>query len=131
MNAKKTLIASLTALSVAALVGCTDTDADVASANISKASEQFEVSRRIVAINGITDKYLFTIEGKCSMEYPENRTEIICKLGDGSLVKHVVRQSDNVALIMEQTDGTNVSTDHYRVIFKPEVLVPNFDRPAR
>ena len=121
-------VATAIALSAIALAGCS-TDADVASANISKASEQFEVSRRIVAINGITDKYLFTIEGKCSMEYPDNRTEIICKLADGSLVKHVVRQSDNVALIMEQTDGTNVSTDHYRVIFKPESIVPNVDRP--
>lgn len=109
-------------------LGCSS-DADVSSSNISKASEQFEVSRRIIAINGVTDKYLFQIEGKCSMEYPENRTEIVCKLADGKFVKHVVRQSDNVALIMEQTDGTQVSTDHYRVIFKPEVIVPNVDRP--
>ena len=26
-------------------------------------------------------------------------------------------------------DGKNVSTDHYRVIFKPEVIVPDVDRP--
>ena len=120
--------AAVTLAAAGLLAGCS-TDADVASDNISKASEQFEVSRRIVAINGITDKYLFEITGKCSMEYPDNRTEIICKLADGSLVKHVVRQSDNVALIMEQTDGTKVSTDQYRVIFKPEVIVPNVDRP--
>lgn len=128
MNHNKIAIASAAVLIAAGLASCSS-DADVASENISKASEQFEVSRRIVAINGITDKYLFTVEGKCSMEYPDNRTEIICKLNDGSLVKHVVRQSDNVTLIMEQTDGTNVSTDHYRVIFKPEVIIPNVYRP--
>lgn len=128
MNRNKIVIASAAVLIAAGLASCSS-DADVASENISKASEQFEVSRRIVAINAITDKYLFTVEGKCSMEYPDNRTEIICKLNDGSLVKHVVRQSDNVTLIMEQTDGTNVSTDHYRVIFKPEVIIPNVDRP--
>lgn len=128
MNIKKIAITTIAALSVIGLAGCSS-DADVASKNISKASEQFEVSRRIVAINAITDKYLFTVEGKCSMEYPDNRTEIVCKLNDGSLVKHVVRQSDNVTLIMEQTDGTYVSTDQYRVIFKPEVIIPNIDRP--
>lgn len=131
MSPRKIAAAVAVLFSVLALVltACTDTDADVGTANIKKASEQFEVNRRIVAINGVTDKYLFTIEGRCSMEYPENRTEITCKLADGSLVMHVIRQSDNVALIMEQTDGTEVSTDRYRVIFKPEALVPNFDRP--
>ena len=35
------------------LTACSD--ADVASRNLSKASDQFEVSRRIVFFNGITD----------------------------------------------------------------------------
>lgn len=128
MNCKKIAAVTIAAVSVLGLaVGCSS-DADVGTANIKKASEQFEVNRRIVAINGVTDKYLFTIEGRCSMEYPDNRTEITCKLDDGTLVMHVVRQSDNVALIMEQTNGTAVSTDQYRVIFKPESIVPNVDR---
>ncbi|QFP94841.1 hypothetical protein SEA_MARSHAWN_55 [Mycobacterium phage Marshawn] len=124
----KGLAAAVAAATAVTVVGCSS-DADVASDNLSKASEQFEVSRRIVAINGVTDKYLFVVEGRCSLEYPENRTEIVCKLDDGNLIKHVVRQSDNVTLIMEQTNGTAVSTDHYRVIFKPEVIIPNVDRP--
>ncbi|EHB47632.1 hypothetical protein MycrhDRAFT_5758 [Mycolicibacterium rhodesiae JS60] len=127
---KKIIATTVAAVALAlGLAGCTDTDADVASANISKASEQFEVSRRIVAVNTFTDKYLLIVEGKCSLEYPDLKTEIICKLDDGALVKHVVRQSDNVTVFVEQTTGTTVSTDHYRVIFKPEAIVPNFDRP--
>lgn len=126
----KKIIATAAALLVGAgvLTACSS-DADVATENLKKASEQFEVSRRIVAINGITDKYLFSVEGKCSMEYPDNRTEITCRLDDGSTVMHVLRHSDNVTLLMEQTTGTQVSTDQYRVIFKPESLVPNVDRP--
>lgn len=124
MRARRTVAA--VALVGAVLTGCS-TDADIASENISKASEQFEVTRRIVAINGITDKYLFVVEGLCSLEYPDGRTEIICKLEDGSLVKHVVRHSDNVTLLMEQTTGTQVSTEQYRVIFAPDSLVPNVD----
>lgn len=130
MKLKKIAAVSVAAASVITLASCsTDTDADVGTKNIKTASEQFEVSRRIVAINGITDKYLFSIEGKCSLEYYDVKTEITCKLADGNLVMHVVRHSDNVALIVEQTDGVAVSTDHYRVIFKPETIVPNFDRP--
>lgn len=118
------------ALLSGAASGC-DTDADVASQNISTASEQFQIARRIVVINTITDKYLMTVEGKCSLEYYDGppKTEIICKLNDGTLVKHVVQRSDNVVVMVEQTTGTKVSTDQYTVIFKPEALVPNFDRP--
>lgn len=43
-------------------------DADVASENLSRAAEQFEVVRRVVFINGITDTYMLTIEGRCSIE---------------------------------------------------------------
>lgn len=127
MNKKIALVIVVVGL-LFGLTACFDSDADVASKNISTASEQFEISRRIVVINTITDKYLMTVEGKCSLEYGD-KTEIICKLKDGSLVKHVVQRSDNVTVMVEQTTGTSVSTDQYRVIFKPEALVPNFDRP--
>ncbi|ANA85768.1 hypothetical protein SEA_AXYM_62 [Gordonia phage Axym] len=111
-----------------ALTGCSS-DADVADKNLKKAAEQFEISRRITVINAITDKYLLVVEGKCSLEFPDGRNEIICKLNDGSFVKHHVLKADNVFVMSEQTSGTKVSTDHYRVIFKPEVVVPNIDRP--
>lgn len=115
--------------SVALLSGCTTTDADMVNENIKTAAEQFEISRRIVAINGVTDKYLLVVEGRCSLEWPESRADIICKLADGSYIKHTVHLSDNVTVMSEQTNGTAVSSDHYRVIFRPEAIVPNVDRP--
>ncbi|HYJ20826.1 MAG TPA: hypothetical protein VEW07_02235, partial [Solirubrobacterales bacterium] len=54
------------ALAPIALAACGDSDADVASHNLSKAAEQFEIERRVVFFNGITDKYLLLIEGLCS-----------------------------------------------------------------
>lgn len=48
-----------------ALTGCAD-DAAVASRNLVKAADNFEVNRRIVFYNGITDSYMLTIEGFCS-----------------------------------------------------------------
>lgn len=53
-------------LSLATLAAC-ERPADVASRNLSYAADRFEVIRRIVFFNGITDKYLMSIEGLCSL----------------------------------------------------------------
>lgn len=121
---------SLVIIGIAALAvsGCSS-DADVAGSNLSKAAEQFEVNRRITVVNGITDKYMMLVEGRCSLEFPDNRVEIVCKLKNNSFVKHHVIKSDNVFVMSEQINGTAVDTDQYRVIFKPEALIPNVDRP--
>lgn len=110
------------------LAGC-DSDADVASQNISKAADQFEINRRIVFVNGITDKYLMVIEGKCSIKDENKQLEVTCKLGDNAYKKHFLGLSDNVTYFAEQLEGVNVSRWHYRVIFRPESLIPDIDRP--
>ena len=49
------------------LTACMEDDAEVASKNVSNAADNFEVGRRIVVFNGITDKYLMEIVGVCSI----------------------------------------------------------------
>lgn len=64
---KQLILLSLTAIIIfITLAGCTS-EADTASYNLSKSADTFEVQRRIVFFNGITDKYLLTIEGLCSL----------------------------------------------------------------
>lgn len=125
------LLAAVLAFPVFA--GCTETDADVAAKNISKAAEQFEVQRRIVFINGITDEYLLVIEGLCSVETSDSALggslEVTCKVSKGKFKKHFLGLSDNVTYLVEQVESVNASTTRYRVIFKPETIVPNIDRP--
>lgn len=122
------------ALSAMAIGGCAS-DADVASDNVSKAAEQFEVQRRIVFFNGITDRYLLVIEGLCDIEDEAEgaQLEVTCKVnddgGDGEFKKDFLGLSDNVSYFVEQTRPIGVDTTHYRVIFKPETIVPDFDRP--
>lgn len=120
-------------LLVLLLAGCSDSDADVASKNVSKAAEQFEVFRRIVFFNGITDKYLLVIEGRCSVETSDSALggslEVTCKLPDGRFKKSFLGLSDNVSYLVEQPEGVSASTTRYRVIFKPETIIPNLDRP--
>ncbi len=129
MRSVKALIASVMLVPALALAGCA-TDADVASENLSKAADQFEIDRRIVFFNGITDKYLLVIEGKCSItaDTGAQKLDVTCKTG-GQFKKHFLGLSDNVSYFVEQVEGANVSTDHYRVIFKPEIIVPDIDRP--
>lgn len=130
MNAKKIIAASLVAAGGLALTSCA-TDADVVSKNISKAADQFEIGRRVVFVNGITDKYLLSIEGRCNIADDGNQLEVVCKTSGGEYKKHFLGLSDNVTYFVEQLEPANVSADHYRVIFKPEFIVPDIDRQLR
>ena len=127
-KAMKISAVSLAALAVLGLAGCAS-DSDVVSENLSKAADQFEIERRIIFFNGITDTYLLTIEGRCSIKDDGNQLEVTCKTVGGEYKKHFLGLSDNVSYVAEQIESANVSADHYRVIFKPEVIVPDVDRP--
>jgi protein involved in sex pheromone biosynthesis len=61
---RKTAAVIITALASVALLSACSSDAKTASDNLSKAADNFEVQRRIVFFNGITDKYLMTVEGR-------------------------------------------------------------------
>ncbi len=122
----KAAAVGLAVIAVGSLLAGCSSDADVVSHNLSKDAEQFKVNRRIVAINNFTDKYLFMVEGRCSIEF-NTATEVICLLENGTYTKHYVQRGDNTTVIAEQTNGTTADTDHYTVIFKPEVIVPNVE----
>ena len=108
------------------VVGC-QTDAQVASQNLSKAAEMFEIDRRIVFYNGITDTYMLTIEGRCSITPSSDKITVTCKTGDGEYKKHYLGLSDNVTYFAEQLDSADVSASRYKVIFKPLSIIPDVD----
>ena len=123
---KKLTIAALAATSLLALTGCQD-DAQVASYNISKAADNFEIDRRIVFYNGITDTYMLTIEGRCSIEDQTTQLEVTCKIGHNAFKKHFLGLSDNVTYFAEQLETADVSVYHHRVTFKPQEILPDID----
>jgi hypothetical protein len=110
------------------LQGC-DSAANVASKNLSKAADSFEVSRRVVFYNGITGEYMLTVEGLCSLgNYDSNnQLSITCKVGPEQYKKHFLGLSDNVTYFVEQMEPSKASVYHYRVIFKPSTILPNID----
>ena len=128
MNKRSLSLVALVVLGVFGLTGCPD-QASVASENLSTAADNFEVDRRIVFFNGITDTYLMTIEGKCSIEADgsDGQLEVTCKIGDDQYKKHFLGLSDNVSYFVEQVEGEKVSTYNYRVIFRPETIVPDIE----
>ncbi len=125
MNKRLAILALPLALFAAA---CTDSEADTANENLSKAAENFEVPRRIVGINGITDTALFSVEGFCSYEVPDDGTfEAICKNEDGTIERTTLYLSDNVTFVSTQLRGVKVDLFNPRIIFRPETIIPNFD----
>lgn len=127
---KKTLlpmaVSLVVSLAVVTLGGCSSA-ADKANSNLSKAAENFEVPRRIVGINGITDKVLFSVEGFCSYETQNGNFEAICKQPDGSITRTTMGLSDNVTFLSTQLGGKKVNLFRSRVIFRPETIIPDFD----
>jgi hypothetical protein len=119
----RTILCATTLLSL--LAGCND--ADVASRNLSTAADNFEVTRRIVFYNGITGDYILTIEGLCSKgnDDTERKVSFTCKVGPNQFKKHYLGVSDNVTWFMEQMEPAPASVYHYRVVFKPSVIVPD------
>jgi hypothetical protein len=118
----------LLAAPVLALIACVP-DAQIASQNLSKAADMFEIDRRVVFYNGITDTYMLTIEGRCSIEKDgaDVQLEVTCKTGPNQYKKHFLGISDNVTYFVEQLETADVSVYHYRVIFKPQSILPDVD----
>ena len=106
--------------------GCDD--AKIASHNLSKAADNFEIQRRIIFYNGITDSYMLVIEGRCSL-YDDGmgQLEVVCKISDREYTKHFLGLSDNVTYFAEQLQSVDVSTYHHRITFKPQSILPDID----
>lgn len=126
MNKAKTIAAAL--IGAASILGASacSSDADMASRNISTAADNFEVNRLIVGINGITDKVLFSVEGRCSITR-DGDLIVTCKHGPNDYRKHILGLSQNVTFVSTQLDGIDASVYHTRIILKPENILPNFD----
>jgi hypothetical protein len=121
----KKIITAILGLSL--LTACQD-DAQIASRNLSKAADMFEITRRVVFYNGITGDYILNIEGRCSIEGGRGtQLAVTCKTGPQAFKKHFLGLSDNVTFFAEQLAAKDVSVYHYRVVFKPQTILPDVD----
>lgn len=124
MRIKKYLAALVMAgIAVTGLSACTS-DADVVNENLNKDADNFKVNRRVVFYNAILDKYIMSVEGFCSVDPGDgNRMTVTCKVGN-EYKRNALGKSDNVLWWYEQLETRNVSANHYKVVFKPSVIIP-------
>lgn len=118
----------IAALAATALLAACERPADVASRNLSMAADNFEVMRRVVFYNGITDAYILEVTGFCSIgnDNTANQFTITCKDATG-FKKHFLGLSDNVTYFAEQVEAENVSTFHTRVLWRPQAILPDIN----
>ena len=117
---------ALAFIAIPMLAAC-QRDADVASYNLSQAADMFEIDRRVVFYNGITSDYILQLEGRCSIKDQSKQLEVTCKTGPDQYKKHFLGLSDNVTYFAEQINSKGVSVYHYRVVFKPQTIIPDVD----
>jgi hypothetical protein len=127
MNMKRKFLTTIIIFVAVILVACTE--ADTVSHNLSKSADSFEVQRRVVFFNGITDEYLLTVEGLCSIGNGDTdlRMTVTCKVGEDEYKKHYLGLSDNVSFFAEQLEAKKEDPFHYKVLFRPESLLPDIE----
>lgn len=123
----KLFLLIMSVMFVIVMVGC-ESEADTVNHNLTKSADSFEVQRRIVFFNGITDKYLLTVEGLCSLDVNDDKKlKVTCKVGEDQYKRHYLGLSDNVSYFVEQTDEKTEDPFQYKVIFRPEAIIPDID----
>ena len=126
MKIRKVIAAAVAALTIGVTATACSSEADVASDNVSKAADHFQVNRRITVINGLTDKYLLVVTGACSINIDDPKNLVItCKKGPGLYTKFYAGLSDNVTYTVEQGSPVKVSGYRFKVVFRPQTLLPD------
>ena len=123
MLKKITIIGAIIGLSACSL------DVHVASRDISQAADNFEVARRVVFYDATQGKHIFLVEGFCSIEHVEAKRQlkVTCKDGPNSYKTHYLGMGDNLTYFAEQLEPIKASAYHYRVIIKPQEILPALD----
>ena len=106
------------------MAGCTQ--AEKASANLSKEADNFNVVRQLTVVNCIGGDVLFQMTGKMSItaDTADNQLEVIVEDENGNYQKHFVGLSDNVTYVVEQKQYQDVSNYRYTLNFNPKMWFP-------
>jgi Tfp pilus assembly protein FimT len=117
------LLAVMMCFAAIALSGCTE--AQQVSYNVSKEADNFNVTRRFVAINVRTDKPVMEIIGKMSIQQTgDGDVDVIVEVGPNLYKKNWVHMNDWVVYSVEDIEGAYVDKYHYEINFLPEQIIP-------
>ena len=116
MKKKIMYILLLVVIMMTSITGCSwEDEADVASRNISKEADNFNVYRKLKVINNQSDEILLEFEGWCSIkkDNTDNQLEVTYRVGENEYYKDFVGLNDRVTYLVTQIDGSNVDKYHY------------------
>lgn len=121
---KKRKFIAIMLLGLLAFLGAC-TAKDTVSQNISRDADEFRVIRRVVFYNSITDTYMMEMTGNIAIDINRDGViEVIAKIGPDEYQKHYLGLSDNVTYTVEQLGTSEASEYRYKMIFKPESILP-------
>ncbi|QBX24861.1 hypothetical protein SAMN05216392_0365 [Streptococcus equinus] len=125
MKIKWLSVVAFLVVGLVALSGCS-TESDKVSYNISKEADNFNVRRRVAVINTRTDKVEFKVEGLISVDTSNSKKlVVIAEVAKGKYKKHLINMTKNNMYVVEDlTDGTNVNKYKYEVEYMPESIIP-------
>lgn len=119
--AKKILCLGLgIAMMLGSLTGCSwEDEAGVASYNISKEADNFNIYRKVTVINNQSDVTMLEFEGWCSIkkDNDDNQLEITYRVGENQYYKDFVGLNDRTTYVIAQMDGANVDKYHYEWLY--------------
>lgn len=108
-----------------AAAGCSE--AKTVSDNISTDADNFKIQRKVVGINTRTDKYLFYVEGKCSIEPDGDRLIATCKYGENDYRKQYMGKGTDVFWSSVQAEGVAADVYRTKIVLKPEGIIPDLE----
>lgn len=124
----KRCITTLLGFAVIMLLAACEPAADVASKNLSKAADNFEIVRKITFYNTWADEPMLEVTGRCSIGNHDSRGKLSITCRDGqNYTKHYLGLSGHVTFFAEQLVVANVSEYHTRVMWRPQTVLPDVD----
>jgi hypothetical protein len=121
---KKIIALALVLVMIFAFVGCTS--AEMVNHNLSQAADNFQVVRRIIVTNVISDTVLYTIEGAMSISNnSSNELVVTIMTGPNKYKKSYIRLNAYVNYLVE--DITDTVTDPYHYKVHVYAAVPDID----
>lgn len=105
------------------LTGCSwESEADVASYNISQEADNFNVYRKVSVINNQSDVVMLEFEGWCSIrkDNTDNQLEITYRAGEETYYKDFIGLNDRTTYVITQIDGSNVDKYYYEWLYHSE-----------
>lgn len=119
--------ALLAVLVLTAMVAGCGREANQVSYNISQQADNFNVMRRLTVINTRTDKVLFRMSGRFSVQKEDDGDLAVIVEIDrkkNRYQKHIVDLNDWITYVVEDLNGVEVSRYDYELEFMPQMLIP-------